>query len=176
MNNKRYLVPLAVFVLMLGFLGVGLGLKPHELPSPLVDKAAPAFDLPTLAAPEHRLTPRDLRGQVWLLNVWASWCTACREEHAALVELAGRGAVPIYGLNYKDQRADALGWLGRFGNPYVASLSDADGRVGIDYGVYGVPETFVIDKTGVIRGKLVGPVTAERYREVIEPLLRQFGG
>lgn len=175
-SSKRYLIPLAVFLAMLGFLGAGLGLKPRELPSPLVDKAAPGFDLPVLASPERRLAPADLRGQVWLLNVWASWCVACREEHAALVDLARQGTVPIYGLNYKDKRDDALGWLGRFGNPYVASLSDTDGRVGIDYGVYGVPETFVIDKAGVIRGKLIGPVTAERYRTEIEPLLRRFGG
>lgn len=172
---KRYLVPLAAFLLLVGFLAAGLGLKPRELPSPLVDRPAPAFDLPTLSSEAQRLTPQDLRGRVWLLNVWASWCTACRDEHAAMVELAKSGAVPIYGLNYKDRPEDARGWLQRFGNPYVASLSDADGRVGIDYGVYGVPETFVIDRNGVIRGKLVGPLTAESYREVLQPLLRRLG-
>ncbi len=172
---KRYLLPLAAFLLLTGFLAVGLGLKPRELPSPLVNRPAPSFDLPTLAAAERRMSPQDLRGQVWLLNVWASWCTACREEHAAMVELAKSGTVPIYGLNYKDRRDDAVGWLTRFGNPYVASLADVDGRVGIDYGVYGVPETFVIDREGVIRGKLVGPLTADSYREVIQPLLRRLG-
>ena len=173
--KTRYLLPLAAFLLLAVLLGVGLHLHPRELPSPLIDKQAPGFDLATLAGPDRRLSPQDLRGRVWLLNVWASWCVACREEHAAMVELAKSGAVPIYGLNYKDRRDDALGWLQRLGNPYVASLSDADGRVGIDYGVYGVPETFVIDKLGVIRGKLVGPLTTESYREVIEPLLRKLG-
>lgn len=172
---KRYLFPLAAFLLLTGFLAAGLGLKPRELPSPLVDRPAPAFDLPTLASEQRRMTPNDLRGRVWLLNVWASWCTACRDEHAAMVELAKSGTVPIYGLNYKDRPDEARGWLQRFGNPYVASLSDVDGRVGIDYGVYGVPETFVIDRDGVIRGKLVGPLTAESYRDVLQPLLRRLG-
>ncbi|MEO7337659.1 MAG: DsbE family thiol:disulfide interchange protein [Caldimonas sp.] len=173
---KRHLVPLIGFVVLVGFLAVGLGLKPRELPSPLVDKPAPAFSLPTLAAPAQRLSPQDLRGQVWVLNVWASWCAACRDEHALMVETAKSGAVPIVGLNYKDVRADALAWLDRFGNPYLASLSDVDGRVGIDYGVYGVPETFVIDRAGVIRHKFTGPITAESMRDVILPLVRKLSG
>ena len=149
----RRWIPLIVFAVLLGFLAIGLTLKPHELPSPLIGKPAPAFNLPTLSTPGHSMSPKDLRGQVWVLNVWASWCTACRDEHSTMIEMAKLGVVPIYGLNYKDQRADALGWLERFGNPYVASLSDSAGLVGIDYGVYGVPETFVIDKAGVIRRK-----------------------
>jgi cytochrome c biogenesis protein CcmG, thiol:disulfide interchange protein DsbE len=171
---KRYFVPLIVFVVMVAFLAIGLNLKPREIPSPLIDKAAPRFSLPTLAAPDQTLSSQDLRGKVWVLNVWASWCVACREEHPLLVEMAKLNAVPIFGLNYKDKRADALGWLARFGNPYAASLSDTEGLVGIDYGVYGVPETFVIDKAGVIRHKVIGPVTAEAIRDVILPLVRKL--
>ena len=171
---KRYFVPLIVFAVMLAFLAIGLQLKPREIPSPLIDKAAPRFSLPTLAAPDQTLSSQDLRGKVWVLNVWASWCVACREEHPLLVEMAKLNAVPIFGLNYKDKRADALGWLARFGNPYTASLSDTEGLVGIDYGVYGVPETFVIDKAGVIRHKVIGPVTAEAIRDVILPLVRKL--
>ena len=171
---KRYFVPLIVFAVMMAFLAIGLQLKPREIPSPLIDKAAPPFSLPTLAAPEQSLSSQDLRGKVWVLNVWASWCVACREEHPLLVEMAKLNVVPIFGLNYKDKRADALGWLARFGNPYTASLSDTEGLVGIDYGVYGVPETFVIDKAGVIRHKVIGPVTAEAIRDVILPLVRKL--
>jgi cytochrome c biogenesis protein CcmG/thiol:disulfide interchange protein DsbE len=171
---KRYFVPLGVFIVLLAFLAIGLTLKPRELPSPLLGKAAPAFVLPTLNSPSTSLSTRELRGQVWVLNVWASWCVACRDEHATMVEMAKLKLVPIYGLNYKDQRDDALGWLARFGNPYVASLSDTDGLVGIDYGVYGVPETFVIDKAGVIRRKFVGPVTAQTVRDEIVPLVARL--
>jgi cytochrome c biogenesis protein CcmG, thiol:disulfide interchange protein DsbE len=171
---KRYLLPLLVFVVLLGFLAVGLKLNPRELPSPLIDKTAPVFSLPTLAAPEQKLSPQDLRGKVWLLNVWASWCVACRQEHALLVDMAKTGAVPIYGLNYKDKRDDAQDWLKQFGNPYVMSLSDTEGLVGIDYGVYGVPETFVIDKNGVIRFKHIGPITPEALRDTLMPLLKKL--
>ena len=171
---KRYLVPLLVFIVLIGFLGVGLSLKPREIPSPLIDKPAPSFSLPTLAAPARSLATQDLRGKVWVLNVWASWCVACREEHALLVEMAKLNVVPIYGLNYKDKRDAALGWLDQFGNPYVASLSDTEGLVGIEYGVYGVPETFVIDKAGVIRHKIIGPVTPDSIRDVILPLVKKL--
>jgi cytochrome c biogenesis protein CcmG/thiol:disulfide interchange protein DsbE len=167
-------LPLIVFVVMAGFLAIGLKLDPHEVPSPLIGKPAPAFDLPQLAAPDQRLAAKDLRGQVWLLNVWASWCVACRQEHPLLVELSKTGQVKLYGLNYKDKREDALGWLNNFGNPYLKSMSDADGLVGIDYGVYGVPETFVIDKQGVIRYKQIGPVTPESLRDKLLPLVAQL--
>ncbi len=173
---KRYLIPLIVFVVLVGFLAVGLNLKPREVPSPLIDKPAPAFSLPRLDAPEQALGLQDLKGKVWLLNVWASWCVACRQEHPLLVELAGQNMVPIYGLNYKDKRDDAIAWLARFGNPYVASLSDTEGLVGIDYGVYGVPETFVIDKDGTIRLKHIGPVTPEALRDTILPLVKKLNG
>ncbi len=171
---KRYLLPLLVFVVMAGFLAIGLKLDPREVPSPLIGKPAPAFDLPQLAAPEQRLAAKDLRGQVWLLNVWASWCVACRQEHPLLVDLAKTGQVKLYGLNYKDKRDDALGWLAKYGNPYLQSVSDTEGLVGIDYGVYGVPETFVIDKQGVIRFKQIGPVTPEALRDKLLPLVAQL--
>jgi len=171
---KRYLLPLLVFIVMAGFLAIGLKLDPREVPSPLIGKPAPAFDLPQLAAPDQRLAAKDLRGQVWLLNVWASWCVACRQEHPLLVELSKSGQVKLYGLNYKDKREDALRWLANFGDPYLKSISDTDGLVGIDYGVYGVPETFVIDKQGVIRHKQIGPVTAESLRDTLLPLVAKL--
>ena len=172
---KKALIPLIIFAILLGFLAVGLGLKPREVPSPLINKPAPAFSLPLLDAPKQMLSANDLRGKVWILNVWASWCVACRIEHPLLVEFAKTASVPIYGLNYKDKREDALRWLANFGNPYTRSLSDTEGLVGIDFGVYGVPETFVIDQQGVIRFKHIGPVTPEVLRADILPLLRKLG-
>ena len=171
---KRYLIPLIVFVVMVGFLAVGLGLNPREVPSPLINKPAPSFTLPVLSAPDKSISLQDLRGKVWVLNVWASWCVACRVEHPLFVEFAKTGAVPIYGLNYKDKREDALRWLANFGNPYQQSLFDSEGLVGIDFGVYGVPETFVIDKEGVIRLKHIGPVTPEVLQGMILPLIKKL--
>ncbi len=172
---KKFLIPLVLFLVLVGFLAVGLGLNPREVPSPLINKPAPAFSLPLLDTPEQQLSAQDLRGKVWILNVWASWCVACRVEHPLLVEFAKMGVVPMYGLNYKDKRADAIGWLNKFGDPYTRSLSDTEGLVGIDFGVYGVPETFVIDKQGVIRFKQIGPVTPEVLRDTIIPLVRKLG-
>jgi cytochrome c biogenesis protein CcmG/thiol:disulfide interchange protein DsbE len=171
---KRFLIPLVAFAVLAGFLAVGLRLDPHEVPSPLVGKPAPAFRLATLADPARQLGPADLRGKVWLLNVWASWCSSCREEHEVMLELAKRNVVPIYGLDYKDRPDDARSWLDQLGNPYTATLSDLDGRVGIDYGVYGVPETYVIDKDGVIRHKHIGPVTREVLDRKIVPLVKEL--
>ena len=171
---KRYLIPLIVFVVMVGFLAVGLQLDPREVPSPLINKPAPAFKLPVLSDPDKSISSQDLRGKVWVLNVWASWCVACRVEHPVFVEFAKTGAVPIYGLNYKDKRDDALRWLANFGNPYQQSLSDTEGLVGIDFGVYGVPETFVIDKAGVIRLKHIGPVTPQVLQGTILPLIKKL--
>ena len=173
---KRFLIPLGIFIVLLLFLAVGLRLDPRMVPSPLIDKPAPAFTLPRLDDPQQRVSEKDLLGKVWLLNVWASWCVSCREEHPVLVELSKRNLVPIYGLNYKDERKDALAWLGQFGNPYTISIMDADGRIGIDYGVYGVPETYVIDKQGVIRYKQIGPVTPEVLDAKILPLVRKLQG
>jgi cytochrome c biogenesis protein CcmG/thiol:disulfide interchange protein DsbE len=172
--KARYLIPLAIFIAMLVFLGVGLKLDPREVPSPLIDKPAPLFNLQTLDTPSRLLSPRDMRGQVWLLNVWASWCSGCREEHPVLVELAKTRAVPIFGLDYKDQPDDARRWLENFGNPYTAVVSDLDGRTGIEFGVYGVPETFVIDKAGVIRYKQIGPITPKVLQETILPLVKKL--
>ena len=171
---NRYLLPLGIFLVLVVFLGIGLGLNPREIPSPLIDKPAPAFDLVQLHEPRKSLTKQDMQGKVWLLNVWASWCVSCREEHPVLVELAKTRVVPIVGLNYKDQRPEALRWLQQFGDPYVMSIVDGDGRVGINYGVYGVPETFVIDKTGVIRYKQIGPVTPKALQEKILPLVAKL--
>lgn len=170
----RFLWPLVLFVVLAGFLAVGLRLNPREVPSPLIDKPAPAFKAALLSNPEQSLTPQDLMGKVWVLNVWASWCVACRVEHPLLVEFAKRGVVPIYGLQYKDDRQAGMDWLKRLGDPYTDSLMDRDGRIGIDYGVYGVPETFVIDRQGVIRFKHIGPVTVEVLRDQIEPLVRRL--
>jgi cytochrome c biogenesis protein CcmG, thiol:disulfide interchange protein DsbE len=167
---KRVLLPLAIFLVLVGFLAVGLKLDPREVPSPLVGKPAPAFELPVLQQPDKRFVPADMRGKVWLLNVWASWCVSCREEHPVLLALAKRGVMPILGLNYKDKSEDAAAWLKQFGNPYELSAVDADGRIGIDYGVYGVPETYLIDAEGVIRYKQIGPVTAAALEQKILPL------
>jgi len=174
MKQLKFIIPLALFVVLVGFLMVGLNLNPREVPSPLIGKPAPAFSLPRLDDPAQQIGKRDLLGQVWILNVWASWCVACREEHPLLVEFSRRKVVPIYGLNYKDGRAEAQRWLASFGNPYTASISDTQGKVGIDFGVYGVPETFVVDKRGTIRFKQIGPVTEAVLKDKIEPLLKQL--
>jgi cytochrome c biogenesis protein CcmG/thiol:disulfide interchange protein DsbE len=171
---NRYLIPLGVFAVLVVFLGIGLGLNPREIPSPLIGKPAPAFELVRLQEPDKVFARKDMLGKVWLLNVWASWCVSCREEHPVLLELAKSDVVPVYGLNYKDQRNDALAWLKQFGDPYQLSIIDGDGRVGIDYGVYGVPETFVIDKAGMIRYKQIGPVTPQALKDKILPLVRQL--
>ena len=171
---KRFLLPLAVFITLVLFLGIGLRLNPREIPSPFIGKAAPAFKLAQLHEPGKTISQQDMVGQVWLLNVWASWCVACRQEHPVLMDFAKQGVVPILGLNYKDGTENGAGWLRQFGNPYTVSGVDADGRVGIDYGVYGVPETFVIDKRGVIRMKHIGPVTPEVIAEKLLPLIKEL--
>lgn len=173
--KARLLLPLGIFVVLVAFLAIGLKLDPREVPSPLVDKPAPEFSAPTLLEPERVIAKQDMLGKVWMLNVFASWCVACREEHPLLVAYARTsGAVPVIGLNYKDKREDGKAWLGKFGNPYTDIVFDLNGRIGINYGVYGVPETFIIDKAGVIRYKQIGPITPEALRNKIEPLLRQL--
>ena len=172
---KRFL-PLGIFLALAVFLAIGLNLNPREVPSPLIGKAAPAFRLAQLQASDQTLGTEDLKGKVWILNVWASWCVACLEEHPILVDFSKQNVLPIYGLNYKDRREDALGWLGKHGNPYTLSMQDVDGRVGIDYGVYGVPETYLIDRNGIIRYKRIGPVTPQILQEKILPLVRQLQG
>ena len=171
----RFAIPIAIFAALLLLLGIGLKLDPREVPSPLIGKPAPHFELPELREPAKSFSERDMRGKVWVLNVWASWCVSCREEHPVLLDLAANGEVPIYGLNYKDRREDGLAWLKGMGDPYKLSIFDFDGRVGIDYGVYGVPETYVIDKSGVIRYKRIGPLTPEIVKEKLLPLVRELG-
>jgi cytochrome c biogenesis protein CcmG/thiol:disulfide interchange protein DsbE len=170
----RYLTPLAVFGVLVVFLCIGLYRDPHEVPSPLINKAAPTFRLPQLKEQSKTFSADEMRGKVWLLNVWASWCVSCREEHPLLIEYAKSGAVPIYGLNWKDKREDALAWLDELGDPYVLSAADLDGRVAIDYGVYGAPETYVIDQSGTIRFKQIGAVTEDVWLQKILPLVQEL--
>jgi cytochrome c biogenesis protein CcmG/thiol:disulfide interchange protein DsbE len=193
----RFLVPLGLFLVLVAFLAVGLNRDPHEVPSPLVGKPAPAFQLQQVAA-DKLFSPQDMQGKVWLLNVWSSWCVSCRAEHPLLVAFSQQGGLPIVGLNYKEIRGDgesdidvrklspadelklvrqrAAAWLAQHGNPYTLSALDTDGRVGIDYGVYGVPETYLIDKHGVIRYKQIGPITEEALVQKILPLAKQLEG
>lgn len=172
----RYLIPLVIFVVLSGFLYVGLSLDPRSVPSPLIDKPAPQFDLTQLHQAEQHIARDHMLGKVWMLNVWASWCVSCRQEHPVLMQLARTGELPIVGLNYKDKREDGINWLNDFGNPYVVSAWDIEGRVGVDYGVYGVPESYIIDKQGVIRHKVTGPVTPEAVQNEILPLVRKLNG
>lgn len=172
---SRFLLPLSIFIVLAAFLGIGLRLNPREVPSPLIGKPAPAFKVAQLHDAGKTISPEDMRDKVWLLNVWASWCVACRQEHPILVELAKRNVVPIVGLNYKDGRDVAQQWLRELGDPYQVSAFDADGRIGIDYGVYGVPETFLIDRQGIIRYKHIGPVTVKAVEESILPKIRELG-
>jgi cytochrome c biogenesis protein CcmG/thiol:disulfide interchange protein DsbE len=174
---RKFVIPLIVFVAIAVFLGLGLTRNPREVPSPLVGKPAPAFELSRLVgnqAVTETFSPKEMLGQVWLLNVWASWCVSCKYEHPLMVELSKSKVVPIVGLNYKDQPSDAGDWLRRYGNPYLLSAVDIDGRVAIDWGVYGAPETYVIDKQGVIRFKQVGPVTREVLDEKMLPLIKEL--
>jgi cytochrome c biogenesis protein CcmG/thiol:disulfide interchange protein DsbE len=171
---KKTLIPLAVFIVLVVFLAIGLTRDPREIPSPLINKPAPSFTAPLLQTPEQQFSAKDMLGQVWLLNTWASWCVACRQEHPILIEFAKTKTLPIIGLDYKDKNAEGLKWLARYGNPYNLSISDLDGRIGIDFGVYGVPESFLIDKAGVIRYKQIGPITEEALRDKIIPLIREL--
>lgn len=190
---KRFLLPLAIFIVLVAFLAVGLNHDPHEVPSPLIGKPAPAFTLPRLDGAAE-FSPQQMRGKIWLLNVWASWCVSCREEHAYLIEVSRQTRIPIIGLSYKEARGDseidvrkmtpddelllvrrrANAWLAEHGNPYQTSVLDMDGRVGIDYGVYGVPETYLIDGAGVIRFKQTGPVTPQVMQTLILPLVQKL--
>ena len=190
---NRFLWPLVGFVALVVLLAIGLNLNPRDVPSPLVGKPAANFSLSVLGA-DKQFGPEEMKGKVWLLNVWASWCVSCRQEHPLLVELGRKNIVPVIGLNYKEVRGDgetdmsktdaateqrlaqtrAAGWLNKHGNPYTLSVLDLDGRVGIDYGVYGVPETYIIDKAGVIRMKHTGPVTPDILSTKILPLVAEL--
>jgi cytochrome c biogenesis protein CcmG, thiol:disulfide interchange protein DsbE len=176
LNGPRWrrFAPLALFALLAVLLGVGLTLKPREVPSPFIGKPAPAFTLPMLSDATKSFTPASMQGRVWLLNVWASWCAPCREEHPLLVAMARDEKVVIVGLNYKDDTRNAQEWLLRLGDPYLMTAVDHDGRAGIDWGVYGVPETFVVDAAGVIRHKVVGPLTQQVWVREVKPMLQRL--
>ncbi|PIQ52056.1 MAG: DsbE family thiol:disulfide interchange protein [Comamonadaceae bacterium CG12_big_fil_rev_8_21_14_0_65_59_15] len=167
-------IPLMIFAVMAVFLGIGLTMDPREIPSPLIGKPVPQFNLPAVKGRTLGLATADLRGQVSLVNVFASWCVACREEHPHWVELAKKNIVPIHGLNYKDKPDDAQAWLDQLGDPYTRTGVDRDGRVGIDWGVYGVPETFVVDRNGRIAYKHIGAITPEVLRDKLLPLVAQL--
>jgi cytochrome c biogenesis protein CcmG, thiol:disulfide interchange protein DsbE len=171
----KFTLPLALFVMLAGLLFFALRTDSTVVPSPLIGKPVPAFDLPGLREEGERFTPARLQGEdVSLLNVWASWCPPCWEEHPVLEELVAEGLAPLYGINYKDERAEALGFLERLGDPYTGIGADVDGRVGIDLGVYGVPETYVIDREGRIRYKHVGPVTRRVVEETLRPMIEDL--
>jgi cytochrome c biogenesis protein CcmG/thiol:disulfide interchange protein DsbE len=170
----KVIIPLVLFVILVVFLAIGLGRDPHKLPSALINKPAPEFALAELQDPTKLISPQQMRGKVWILNVWGSWCPACREEHPFLMEIARTGAVPIYGLSWKDKREDALAVLSELGDPYVLNMSDFDGRVAIDYGITGAPESYLIDKNGIIRYKEPGQLTPEIMREKILPMVREL--
>jgi len=171
---NRALWTLGAFVALLALLAVGLRLNPREVPSPLIGKPAPPFELPLLTEPDKRFSHKDMLGKVWIMNVWASWCPPCLVEHPVVTQLARAGMAPVVGLNYKDARDEALPWLKRNGDPYQLIVFDASGRIGIDYGVYGVPETYVIDRKGVIRYKHIGPLTADVVQKKVEPLVKEL--
>ena len=170
----RYLVPLAIFMVLVAILYRGLSLDPKRIPSPLVGKPMPEFTLPRLQDAAATLGDTDLKGKVSVLNIWATWCVSCRAEHEVLLLLAKNGKVDIYGLNYKDERDKAQQWLTQLGDPYVANAFDADGRVGIDWGVYGAPETFIMDQQGIIRHKHIGPLSVDALNNEILPLIAEL--
>ena len=170
----QFFLPLVIFFTLVWFLYQGLFLNPREVPSALIDKPAPSFSLATLHAPAQKFSPADMRGKVWLLNVWGSWCASCRYEHPFLNELAKQQVVPVVGFNWKDDPAAAKNWLVKYGDPYQLSVSDLDGRVAIDWGVYGAPETFVIDKAGMIRYKHTGPIDAAVLADKLLPMIRDL--
>jgi cytochrome c biogenesis protein CcmG/thiol:disulfide interchange protein DsbE len=172
----RFILPLVVFLALAALLFVSLSpdRDPRAVPFPGVGKAAPDFSLPQLNDPAKKFSPADMKGKVWLFNLWASWCTACREEHPLLMALSQQGIVPIVGLDYKDKQPEAEAWLARGGNPYMLNVTDVEGRIGINYGITGVPETFVIDKHGVIRYKLLSMLTPENLKQTILPLVKQL--
>lgn len=172
--DKKYMIPLGIVIAIFVVLGIGLVLNPTLIDSPLVNKPAPEFSLPTLHE-DKKFSPKDMLGKVWLLNVWASWCLSCRQEHPLFMKISKEG-INIYGLNYKDRPSEAKKWLNKYGNPYKVSVKDIKGKVGIEFGVYGVPETFIIDKKGVIRYKVVGPLSSEEYQNKVLPLIKKLEG
>ncbi|WP_296748999.1 DsbE family thiol:disulfide interchange protein [Thiobacillus sp.] len=171
---KRWL-PLVLFLVLVGFFAKGLFLNPREVPSPFIGRTAPAFTLPLVGNAGASFSPADMKGKVWMLNIWAPWCVSCRQEHGFLMQLAQSGRIPIVGLNWKDADREAQALLARTGSPYVAVPDDPDGRVGIDYGVTGTPETYIIDRQGVVRLKHVGPIGPDVWQTKFEPKLKELG-
>jgi cytochrome c biogenesis protein CcmG/thiol:disulfide interchange protein DsbE len=172
----RYLAPLIAFAILVPVLMIGLTRDPRQLPSPFIGNAAPQFELVSLTNPDERVGSTDLIGQMSLVNVWATWCVGCREEHGFLMNLARNKVIPIYGINWRDSRPDALRWLQQLGDPYVATGFDGDGRVGIDWGVYGAPETFLVDARGTVLYKHLGPLNAVVWDRDFRPLIEKHGG
>jgi cytochrome c biogenesis protein CcmG, thiol:disulfide interchange protein DsbE len=170
----KFLMPLAIPTMIGIFLGIGLTLNPREVPSPLLGKPIPEFTLPPVQGRVNGLSSKDLKGDVSLVNVFASWCTACRDEHPLLMHLYQENIVPVHGLNYKDRPADAAAWLDELGDPYTRTGADIDGRVGIDWGVYGVPETYVVDRQGRIAYKHIGAIDSKAVKETLLPLIREL--
>ncbi|MDH3376952.1 MAG: DsbE family thiol:disulfide interchange protein [Gammaproteobacteria bacterium] len=170
----RFLVPLAIFAVIAIFLGIGLTLNPREVPSPLIGKPVPEFSLPPVQDRIEGLSSKDLEGEVSLVNVFASWCVACQDEHPLLMQLYQENVVPVHGLNYKDRPQDAAAWLDALGDPYTRTGADENGRVAIDWGVYGVPETFVVDRQGRIAYKHIGAITPKVLRETLLPLMKDL--
>lgn len=170
----RYGIPLALFLLLVGVFFVGLQKDPSIVPSPLIGKPVPSFELPQLKDPQQVLTDKDLHGEVVLLNVWASYCIPCQHEHPFLMQLANDDAINIYGLNYADDRNEAIDWLQRLGDPFIKSAFDEKRKVSIDFGVYGVPETYIIDSRGIIRYKHIGPISKDILDVEILPLIEQL--
>jgi cytochrome c biogenesis protein CcmG/thiol:disulfide interchange protein DsbE len=173
-RRLRYLLPIAVFVALIIVFGWALNRDPRTIPSALIDKPVPQFSLPAVKGRTLGLSSGDLQGEVSLVNVFASWCVACREEHPLLMQMKTAGDTPVHGLNYKDSQDDAARWLDRFGDPYTRTGADSSGRVAIDWGVYGVPETFVVSKDGRIAHKHIGPLTPQALEETIFPLIRRL--
>lgn len=169
-----YLMPLGIFAVLMVFFFVGLGLNPRLIPSPLIGQAAPEFSLPKLSNPNEQIQQTDLHGKVSLLNIWATWCTSCRQEHPVLMKIASSKEVPIYGLYYKDDPANATVWLKDYGNPYLENAVDYDGKVGIEWGAYGTPETFIIDQAGIIRYKHVGPISWHDWQNTLLPMINSL--
>lgn len=172
----RYTVPIVAFLVIAVFLYRGLNLNPRYIPSPLVGKPAPEFSLPSLADPTIEVGTADMAGKLSMMNVWGTWCVECRYEHAFLLELSRTTGIPIYGFNLKDERDAALDWLATLGNPYVTTGADEEGRVAIDWGIYGAPETFLIDRDGTILHKHISPLTAEVWERDFMPIVREKCG
>ena len=171
---NRFILPLVGVVILIPILILGLQSDPSLLPSQYIGKPAPVFDLPTLKDPTKRISTADLSGQVSLVNIWATWCAGCRAEHAFLMQLHSQGSIPIYAINWRDNRPEALKWLGQIGDPYVASGFDEDGRVGIDWGVYGAPETFLINKDGHVVYRFTGPLNRGSWEQEFVPRIAEL--